>query len=40
MGRYVNGPVANLVAVLTVTGLIVLTALFLLSTLPGMPFSG
>jgi NRAMP (natural resistance-associated macrophage protein)-like metal ion transporter len=40
MGRYVNGAVANLVAILTVAGLIVLTALFLLSTLPATPFSG
>jgi Mn2+/Fe2+ NRAMP family transporter len=40
MGRYVNGPVANLVAVLTVAGLIVLTGLFLLSALPGTPLSG
>ena len=39
MGSYANGPVANLVAVLTVVGLILLTALFLLSTLPGTPFS-
>jgi NRAMP (natural resistance-associated macrophage protein)-like metal ion transporter len=40
MGPYVNGALANLVAVLTVAGLIVLTALFLLSTLPGTPLSG
>jgi len=40
MGRYVNGPVANLVAGLTVAGLIVLTVLFLFSSLPGTPFSG
>jgi Mn2+/Fe2+ NRAMP family transporter len=40
MGRYVNGPAANLIGVATVALLIALTALFLLSTVPGTPIGG
>jgi NRAMP (natural resistance-associated macrophage protein)-like metal ion transporter len=40
MGRYVNGPAANLVAGVTVAGLVGLTALLLLSSIPGGPLSG
>jgi NRAMP (natural resistance-associated macrophage protein)-like metal ion transporter len=36
MGRYVNGPVANVIAGLTITALIVLTVLLLLSALPSL----
>lgn len=39
MGRYVNGRVANAVAGITVAGLIVLTALLLLSSVPGSPLA-
>ncbi len=40
MGRFVNGPVANVVAGVTVAGLIVLTTLLLASSVPGSPLSG
>ena len=40
MGRFVNGRIANAVAGITVAGLIVLTALLLLSSVPGSPLGG
>ena len=40
MGRYVNGPVGNLVSGATVLLLIGLTALLLSSSIPGLPLSG
>ena len=40
MGRFVNGRIANAVAGITVAGLIVLTALLLLSSVPGSPLAG
>ena len=40
MGRYVNGVVANLIGGATVLLLVVMTALLLLSVLPGSPLSG
>ncbi len=40
MGRYVNGPFANAISGLTVAVLIVLTALLLSSSIPGLPLSG
>ena len=40
MGRYTNGRLANLIAGVTVAGLIILTGLLLSSSLPGTPLSG
>jgi NRAMP (natural resistance-associated macrophage protein)-like metal ion transporter len=40
MGRYVNGPVINVVAYATVALLVVLIGLLLAFTLPGSPFAG
>jgi len=40
MGRYVNGPVANVIAGITVAVMIALTTLLLVSSLPGSPLSG
>jgi Mn2+/Fe2+ NRAMP family transporter len=39
MGRYTNGPVANVIGGVTVAALIVLTTLLLLSTVPGSPLA-
>ncbi len=39
MGRFVNGPVTNVVAGVTVAGLIVLTTLLLASSVPGSPLN-
>lgn len=39
MGRHVNGPFANLVAVGTIALLVVLTALYLVSSIPGSPLA-
>jgi Mn2+/Fe2+ NRAMP family transporter len=39
MGRYVNGPVVNVIAVATVALLLVLIALLLVSSIPGTPLS-
>ncbi|MHB8507275.1 MAG: Nramp family divalent metal transporter [Candidatus Dormibacteria bacterium] len=38
MGRYANGKLANIVGGLTLSGVIVLTVLLLLSTIPGIPY--
>lgn len=40
MGRFVNGPVGNLICGATVAMLITLTALLLISAVPGSPLSG
>ena len=40
MGRYVNGRFANAIAGVTVAVLIVLTAVIVLSSIPGSPFGG
>jgi NRAMP (natural resistance-associated macrophage protein)-like metal ion transporter len=40
MGRYVNGPAANLIGIATVALLILLTALFLLSSVSHLPLVG
>lgn len=40
MGRYTNGRLANIIAGITVAGLIILTGLLLSSSLPGTPLSG
>jgi Mn2+/Fe2+ NRAMP family transporter len=40
MGRYVNGPVANVIAGFTVVVLIMLTGLLLFASVPGSPLSG
>ena len=40
MGRYVNGPVANAIGGSTVVLLVLLTALLLVSAIPGSPLAG
>ena len=40
MGRFVNGRIANAIAGVTVVGLVVLTGLLLVASVPGSPLSG
>ena len=40
MGRFVNGPVSNALALATVALLVTLTGLLLLSAIPGSPLGG